>query len=566
MLQLPQLVGTPVVILHADNITALLADYRRYEQRVVIGAFGILFVFTCLIYLSTRRYRRKLTGLAKRLPLLAQHRYDEFRLLSASTEVGTSWVEDEVDWLLGETQRLATELERIDANINFTNAQLERMAMFDTLTGLPNRNMLSFQVKQKLADGHRTGLSLALMFIDLDDFKKVNDTCGHDQGDELIKAAAQRITSALRESDIAARFGGDEFVVLLSGVTSLEQVQTVAQKLMKVFEQAIRIGQQDFYISISIGISMAQPGQSNVDELLRHADIAMYEAKRRSGSSLEVFDDAMTQQVVKRVELETEVRTALSEGQFYLALQPQIDLVYRRLEGFEALIRWRHPERGEISPGEFLPVLEGTRLMSDIDDFVIERALSLMQTLESWGYKGLKMAINLSTARYTDPCLPDVIERRLAHYQLSAQQLALEVTESVLLADTDCATDVMQRLRGLGCSLVIDDFGTGYASFSYLKRLPVDVVKIDRSFVASIHDRMQDRSIVSATVNMARDMSLKIIAEGIETEQQYMHLVKLGCDTGQGYWIARPIAEAHLRNVLRENTRNGVWQINANAA
>ena len=456
---------------------------------------------------------------------------------------------------------LARELETIDSKMAFTTAQLENMAMFDVLTGLPNRNMLMFQIEKEIALAARLQAPLGLLFLDLDDFKRINDSHGHDVGDKLIQTAAERINGPLRESDMAARFGGDEFVILLPGLDTVGQVEVVAGRLIQAFEAPIQFDNHQFYVSLSIGLAFCHDSNISAMELLRHADIAMYEAKAEQGSAYCKFDASMNQRVMRRVELEQEARVGLNEGQFSLALQPQLCLNSRKLVGMEALIRWHHPEKGPVSPAEFIPLLENTSLMMTIDYWVIEQAISIVAQMRERGYPDIKMAINISAAHFLDPALPRFIERQLKDYDIAPNMIELELTETALVEDINRASATLETLRGMGCMIAIDDFGTGYSSLGYLKALPADFIKIDRSFVSGMLESDDDRSIVASTVSMVRGMGLTVVAEGIETHEQFAMLDQFGCQLGQGYLFSRPIPQAQLWQQLNESLDAGVWKV-----
>lgn len=552
--------GTETFILLVQDITEQMQQASRYKTLVVGSAVLLFALFAVLMYLFINQYRNKLLDIASRLPMLAQHRYDDFKIAKQEAERWRSTrFTDELDVLEATADDLAYKLEDIDSRMAMNTAQLEKMAMFDTLTGLPNRNMLTYQIEKQLAGTSRDNHIVALMFLDLDDFKKVNDSHGHDVGDRLLKAAAARITAPLRDTDIASRFGGDELVVLLSHIANREQAEVVAKKLLDAFSTPIDVDGMQFYITVSIGIAITKQSQGKAVDLLRHADIAMYEAKELQGASFRIYDATMNLKVMRKVELESEARIALREDQFWLALQPQIDLKTRKLVGFEALLRWSHPTKGFIPPNEFIPTLENTAFMLELDYWVITRATRLLRELSINGFNDVKMAINLSSGHFLDPSLPEFLEHQIIEQGVAPSLLTLELTETVLVSDINRATSVMERIRAMGCLIAIDDFGTGYSSLSYLKSLPADYIKIDQSFIAGMVDSPDDRSIVYSTISMVRNMGLLVIAEGIEVNAQYELLCHFDCHQGQGYLISKPIPEADLWATLQQQIINGVW-------
>ena len=494
--------------------------------------------------------------------MLADHKFYEFHAVAAKQKrLSNVTFVDELDVVENAANNLAKQLEDFDGQMAINTAKLEKMAMFDALTGLPNRNMLTFQIEKQLARSFRDEKLVALMFMDLDDFKKVNDSHGHDVGDALLKAAAMRISRPIRESDIASRFGGDEFVVLLSDIEERTQVDDIANKLINEFATPIIIEGYKFYISVSIGIAITSHSQASPVELLRHADIAMYAAKSKQGAAYRVYEAKMNLAVMQKVELESEAREALRENQFSLALQPQVAMKSGKVIGFEALLRWYHPTKGAISPADFIPLLENTTFMLELDYWVIARACSLIQELGHSGFPDIKVAINVSAGQFIDPSLPDYLQQQIERNEIAPEQVCLELTETVLVSDIKRARDIMQTIRNMGCMLAIDDFGTGYSSLSYLKSLPADYIKIDRSFVSNITNDTDDRNIVNSTVSMVRNMGMQVVAEGIETQAQYDLLCDFECDYGQGYMISKPIPEHQVWSVLNKYVEGGYWKL-----
>ena len=543
-----------------QDISALVNQKEQYELLVIVSAIVLFILFSLLLRLFLNQYRIRLLGISERLPMLADHKFAEYRKLVEKKHHASLWrLNDELDVVEDAANALAKQLEDFDGQMAVNTAKLEKMAMFDVLTGLPNRNMLTFQIENQLAHSARDDRLVALMFMDLDDFKKVNDSYGHDVGDKLLKAAAMRISRPIRETDIASRFGGDEFVVLLSSIENKEQVEHVAKKIIEEFDQPIEAGGMQFYVSISIGVAVSRHARATPVELLRHADIAMYEAKSKKGAGYRVYDATMNLKVMKKVELEAEARVALRESQFSLALQPQIDLRTNELIGFEALLRWYHPVKGTISPAEFIPSLENTSFMLELDYWVIAKATYLIRELNANGYPNVKLAINLSAGQFLDPSLPDFLQQQIIRNDISPSQVCLELTETVLVTDIERATSIMRTIRDMGCTLAIDDFGTGYSSLSYLKSLPADFIKIDRSFVANIVENADDRNIVHSTIAMVRKMGLIVVAEGIETAEQFEMLCHFDCQMGQGYLISRPIPEPDIWTTLSKNVHMGIW-------
>ena len=553
--------GDNPYLLIVQDVSAMMRQNEQYRYVVISSAVGLFLLFSSLLYLFLNQYRTRLLDISERLPMLAEHKFSEFYTVAAKRRKSPIFqLTDELDVVEEAANDLARQMESFDGQMAINTAKLEKMAMFDVLTGLPNRNMLTFQIEKQLAKSIRDDRLVALMFMDLDDFKKVNDSHGHDVGDKLLKAAAMRISRPIRESDIASRFGGDEFVILLSNIESKKHVDTVAQKIIDEFQAPIIVDDVTFYVSISIGIAITNHSRATPVELLRHADIAMYEAKAKKGAEFRVYDATMNLKVMQKVELESEAREALRGDQFSLALQPQIDMHSGKLMGFEALLRWYHPKKGHISPADFIPLLENTSFMLELDYWVITRSTNLINELKNSGYPDIKVAINLSAGQFLDPSLPEFLQHQIIKNDIAPDQVCLELTETVLVSDIKRAMGIMQTIRDMGCMLAIDDFGTGYSSLSYLKSLPADYIKIDRSFVANIANSADDRNIVHSTISMVRNMGMQVIAEGIENNEQYELLCHFDCHQGQGYLISRPIPEVNLWDTLSDKVENGFWK------
>ena len=553
--------GDHPYLLIVQDVSAMVRQNEQYQYVVISSAIGLFLLFSSLLYVFLNQYRIRLLNVSERLPMLAEHKFKEFYTIAAKRRKSPIFrLTDELDVVEEAANNLARQLENFDGQIAINTAKLEKMAMFDVLTGLPNRNMLTFQIEKQLASSIRDDRLVALMFMDLDDFKKVNDSHGHDVGDKLLKAAAMRISRPIRDSDIASRFGGDEFVILLSNIESKQHVDKVAQKIIDEFIDPIIVDGVTFYVSISIGIAITSHSRATPVELLRHADIAMYEAKAKKGAAFKVYNATMNLKVMQKVELESEAREALRDNQFSLAFQPQIEMHTGKLIGFEALLRWYHPKKGHISPAQFIPLLENTSFMLELDYWVIARSTRIVRDFKNSGYPDIKIAINLSAGQFLDPTLPEFLQQQIIKNDIAPNQVCLELTETVLVSDIKRATSIMRTIREMGCMLAIDDFGTGYSSLSYLKSLPADYIKIDRSFVANIASSADDRNIVHSTISMVCNMGMQVVAEGIETSEQYELLCHFDCHIGQGYLISKPISETNIWDVLNDKVEYNVWK------
>ena len=431
--------------------------------------------------------------------------------------------------------------------------RIRHLAHHDTLTNLPNRFSLNEKLEQAVGLCQRTGMSLALMLIDLDRFKAINDTLGHHVGDELLIQVAKRLSATVRTSDIVARLGGDEFVVVLPDGADATDAAHVADKIVRAISAPYLINGQEQRTSPSIGICLYPDDATEIGDLLKNADVAMYHAKAKGRGNFQFFTEGMNAATTLRLSLESELRSGLERRQFVLHYQPQLDLRSGRLVGVEALIRWNHPSRGLIPPAEFIPVAEEAGIIDAIGDWVLQEACRQLSTWREAGLDPLRMSINLSTGQFLDKTLPARIAELLEAHGLHAGLLDLEVTESVSMASPDDTIKVMRALTGSGLSLSIDDFGTGYSSLAYLKLFPIRTLKIDRSFVKDIETDPSDADICDVTVLLAHRLGLEVVAEGVETEAQLKFLRSIGCEKIQGYLISPPVPAAQIEDLVRRH-------------
>lgn len=422
--------------------------------------------------------------------------------------------------------------------------QLMHHALHDTLTGLANRALfvdrLKFAVERSKLE---KDYAFAVLFIDLDNFKSVNDSFGHQTGDQFILEVAKRLSSCVAATDTVARFGGDEFVLLLDNIRKASLAVRVAERIQNVLYHPILVGGQNVMTTASIGIALSSP-ESDADELLRNADTAMYRAKNHHRGSHVVFDDSMHEKAVELLKLETELRKATDAYNFHLNYQPIVNLASQEIIGFEALIRWNHPERGLVAPGNFIPLAEENGLIIPIGWWVLREACKEIRSWQSRNpfKKALSVSVNISMKQITLPDFVSQIQDILAETGMDPALLHLEITESIFIENNDQAVSVLNQLRALGIQLHLDDFGTGYSSLSYLNRFHFNVIKIDRSFIHNIESRGKNEEIVRAIISLAHNMGMKVVAEGIETPEQLEILTRLGCEYGQGYLFSRPLA------------------------
>lgn len=446
--------------------------------------------------------------------------------------------------------------------------KMTHSAQHDFVTNLPNRLLLNDRIAQAISLGRRKKKSLGILFLDLDRFKYINDSLGHAQGDKLLQSVSKRLLASVRASDTVSRQGGDEFVILLSEIAHPEDAATSARKILAALSAAHSIDGQDLHIDGSIGISVYPADGEDADSLIKNADIAMYHAKECGRNNFQFFTVAMNRRAVERQSLESALYRALEKQEFFLHFQPKVNLKTGEITGVEALLRWRHPERGLMPPSQFIPIAEDCGLILPIGRWVMDAACRQAQAWQSAGK--LPVAVNVSAAEFRAPGFVDGVRAVLKDTGLDAHCLELELTERVLMDDAESTATVLQELKSMGVGLAIDDFGTGYSSLSYLAQFPIDTLKIDQSFVKKIDTNYENSSIVSAIIGMGKNLGLKVIAEGVETPEQRAYLLSQGCTEGQGYLLSPPIAGAEFTSFLscrqqtalpRSTAPAGSWSI-----
>ena len=456
-----------------------------------------------------------------------------------------------------ELNNYIAEQERISRVLEETKEHFRHAAFHDSLTGLPNRAMFTELLKAEIETSQRRdGHMFAVLFLDLDRFKNINDSLGHTHGDLLLVAFAERLERTLRPVDTLARFGGDEFAILLSGMSDATDAVRVAQRIQDELTQPFVLDKNSAFATASIGIALSSSGYEKADDILRDADIAMYRAKENGKARYELFDHGMHARAVSRLQLESDLRQAIEKKQFCVYYQPIVCLQTGRLSGFEALVRWNHPRLGIVSPADFIPVAEETGLIVPIGEWVLNEACSHVRQWQivSPSHRSLSLSVNLSARQVAQPDLLERIKEALENSRLNPHCLKLEITESVVMENAEAAALMFKQLRSLGVQLSIDDFGTGYSSLSYLHRFPLNYLKIDRSFVMRLTTD-NDNAIVRTISTLARNLGMEVIAEGIETEEQYQQLRMLGCEYGQGYLFSRPVDNDGVAHLLAQDAR-----------
>ena len=440
-----------------------------------------------------------------------------------------------------------TERKRAEQTIRY-------QAYHDLLTGLPNRALFKDHLSMAISQARRRGESLAVMFMDLDRFKVINDTLGHVMGDNLLRAVARRLKHCLRAEDTLARIGGDEFLILIPNINSKDEAQAVAEKLVNSFKKPFNIENYELYVTGSVGITYYPEDGENIDALIKNADVAMYHAKSTSNGYFQPYSNGMEERFSRHLSIEGDLRRSIDADEFVVHYQPQIDVEKGTVIGVEALVRWNHPELGLLAPDQFIPIAEESGIIGKIGEKLLRTACADMSRWDKLGLPKIRLAINLSALEVVKQDFVDSIVNVLNEYELSGERLEIEITESIILSDVEHVIQRLRKLSNKGVTIAIDDFGTGYSSLSYLQRLPIHTLKIDRSFLQDIHSENESSSIVAAIVAMAQGLHLNTVAEGVETDMQKRYLQSLGCKEMQGFLFSHPVDATRTEEILRTNS------------
>lgn len=437
---------------------------------------------------------------------------------------------------------------RVHRMLQAANAQrrIQHLAYHDALTGLPNRMLFMDRIDQAISRAQREEGQFALLFIDIDHFKVINDSMGHDAGDQLLNLISMRLRDILRKSDTVARLGGDEFTVIIEYLQHSDDVIQITKNILSALDLPAEVNGKEVYVGGSIGIAMYPQDGENFGVLLKNADTAMYKAKELGRNTFQFYASEMSHKAMQRLELENQIRTALKEDQFEVYYQPKIDLQNNKCMGVEALVRWNHPQRGLISPDDFVPLAEEIGLITQLDEWVMKAACLQFMQWKQQGYTLNNLSVNISSRHFKEGNLIEYCTTLLEMTGISAEYLEIELTESALVDNYSNAKYILDKLHTMGVRIALDDFGTGYASMAYLKEFPFDTVKIDRSFIRDIPQDYEDAAIVTAMIQLSQALKLNIVAEGIETDQQRQFLYDNACSYGQGYLWSRPVSAADL--------------------
>ena len=578
-------VSGPVGFIRLDMSLEMQRKQFREQMVGAVGVVGLLVVFAIL---ATLLLTRRLVAPMRRLMRAARavgsgrldvyvpaHSSDELGLLTHTFNHMTQKLSESQSEVANYQRTLEDKVAQRTRELEVATAQAYKLAQHDILTGLPNRSLLNQRLKQILAQAQRDGTYVACLFLDFDHFKRINDTLGHDSGDQLLQAIAQRLTSAVRESDTVARLGGDEFVVILPGLDpepAMFEVMTVLQRVRDVFQAPFRLADQTPTLTCSIGVAVYPADAQDGIGLIKQADTAMYAAKDAGRNAYRFFTADMNARVQLRLQIETDMRRGLMDDEFFLVYQPQIEMQTGRACGVEALLRWRDPERGIIGPSEFIPVAEESGMIQALGARVLRDAC---RQVVQWHRNNmpLRLSVNLSVQQLQHDSWLSVVEEALTSSGLAPRHLDLEITESVIITHPEKAVATLFKLKQMGVSITIDDFGTGYSSLSYLARLPIQGVKIDQRFVHGLDKNRNDEAITQAIIALSHSLGLRCIAEGIETPAQFNFLRSHGCEEAQGFLISHPLSDSELKSWWRiqeelhqrSDRQADLWQRTADA-
>lgn len=535
----------------------LMTDVSATHQRIIgnliqdsLITLCLIFVFASYIAFMSWRYIRRINQQLQVLPMLGQKQFHEVRNMISQNRRARIY-HDEFDHLDNSVTALTYQLESLEKAVSLRNKEMERLSLFDSLTGLANRNLFLYELQHDVQRFQQQGGMLAIVILDLDKFKRINDTLGHQLGDILLGKIGSRLRTATRNLGLVARLGGDEFALILRSAKKYAQVEVLCQKILDLVHKPIELDQHTVVISCSLGISLAGTAQSATD-LVKNAEIAMYKAKESGGNAYRVFNAVMATEAHANLSLEAEIRRAFDNKEFTLYLQPKVNMD-SQIEGFESLVRWDHPDRGILPPNEFIPAMENMGLISRLDNFVLDASCRQLKVLQLH-YPNISIAVNISSTHFTDKNFLVFLKDCLNQYPINPSKLELEITETLLMENMNVGMEIIKQIKELGVSIAIDDFGTGYSSLSYLKKLPVDTIKIDREFIKDIPDSESDMQISSVIIFLAKQLNFKVVAEGVETSEQLVFLKANHCDLAQGFYFSKPIP-AHKSMIMLESQR-----------
>ena len=558
------------VVLNTDHLGTVFirSDLTGLKEKIAQYAYIVVAVFFMSLLLAliiSQPLQRLIYGPVLQLARLAED-VSENKNYSIRLEVDR---DDELGTLINgfntmlgviedRERQLNDHTDHLEHLVHLRSEQLHKRAYYDSLTELPNRNMLYDRLSQEISRSKRERVSFALMFLDLDRFKKINDYLGHDVGDELLCAVAKRLLEKVRKEDIVARLGGDEFVVLLTNISSPQDIDAIAKTIKSVFSRPFKLLNSGalLHITSSIGISIYPSDGDDADALMKNADASMYVAKKDGADQYCFYKKGMNAASHRQLEMENHLRHALLHNEFHLFYQPQVRLKDNTIYGLEALIRWTSPQLGEVFPNEFIPLAEEIGLLIDITSWVSEKACLYNKMLQDTCIPPIIIAVNISASHLITANIVDQIKEILDRSLLDPRYLELEITEDIFLDDSERIIINLKQIKELGVHIVIDDFGTGYSSLSYLQKFPVDRLKLDGSFIQKIGENHASEKLISATINLAHSLDLNIVAECVETQYQWDFLKEQGCDFAQGYFFCKPLAAEEIKHFLEQYESN----------
>lgn len=534
-------------VIHVSTLSGGLARLEEKDIEIILLDLGL--TDSCGLETFAAVYSKY-----SNIPIIVFSGFDDEETAIQAVRKGAQeyLVKGQVDGpLLTRSIRYAIERHRLLMQIEKFHQLEHYMAYYDSLTNLPNRQLFYDRLRHAISVARRNKHILAILFIDLDGFKNINDTFGHESGDFLLKAVAERLQDSLRQSDTTARLGGDEFTVILGDIGKARHAAFVARKILKELAKPFQIAGKQLFITASIGISLYPADGSEVETLVKNADKAMYQAKSHGKSSYKFFDQAKDVSDAKSLALESSLRLALQNNELSVFYQPQIDLLSGETIGLEALLRWDHPEKGLVTPAVFLSAAEETGLIIEIGEWLLNKICEDNRHWQDRGFPPVCISMNLSARQFQNINLVRIIEKALAGTGLPAQYLGIEISESDVMKDVRYSIRILKLLKSVGLKLSIDDFGTGYSSLSYLKKIPIDVLKIDNSFIRDINSTQNDKAIAAAVVALGHGLGFQVIAEGVETREQISLLQLMQCDAIQGFYISPPVRAEHIAEALQ---------------
>jgi diguanylate cyclase len=481
--------------------------------------------------------------------LVVKKPFEAIEVLQCANALTRKWQNERI--VRRQVETLEQAVDARTQGLETANKQLRHLATHDALTGLPNRVLMDDRLSQSIVLADRQGQTFAVLLVDLDRFKLVNDSLGHRAGDELLKEVAKRLESVVRDVDTVARLGGDEFVLIVTPSPERDAAEQVAKRIIEAMQPAVRIAGIQIHTSPSIGIAFYPGDATTIDTLLAHADSAMYYAKQRGRNNFQCFMPGMNTVTQEKVKLESDLRVALEQKQFELHYQPKVNTATGVMHGAEALLRWRHPVRGPIPPAEFIPIAEESGLIGSIGAWVVREACRQARAWQVAGLPPLRVAVNLSASQFRQGNIVEMIADALDLAGLEPRFLEVELTESAVMSDPEESIAILEKLSTMGVLVSVDDFGTGYSSMSYLRRFPIDKLKIDKGFISEIISRSEDASIVRAIISLAHSLKLKVVAEGVESTEQLEFLKTLGCDQYQGFHYSKALPVSEFEALVR---------------